>query len=625
MGRNKPLLPSDNEKSVSRPGSVKKNTMDEEQHPNSQRPARRSRLRKQVEMDVEAQSPKPASTAKPASRRAEPEAAGRFSWGDQPEQPEKPPGKKASKKQTNLNDFTKSGKSSMNQKESTPTEKKLLQRRKQIEDEEDEFNLLNAELEDMDIYSSSEFSAEDEEPEEDFDGDFDEEFDEKPKKQTRNKPKKGSKPASKPPQPTNTIKTRASANQMDIEVEVVRGKKTPQNSPAGNKQAISSIKPEDPQKESQANKKWMKSVKKSEDSEEEPSGEIKGVLSGNTIVLTGIFDTDPNRDNIIQMIKTLGAKSTTSVSKKTTMLVHGVKLTGEREDFTEGSKYKMAKAKGVNILSEHEFDKFLQQITGYSLKQLVHEDIASEIAKHGLEAVQSGKHLTKPQAEQPKSKHTKMDVESISEDRPTNRNELWADKYAPKTCHQIIGNQGNITKLEHWLRDWDDVVLRGMKKEIKVNSFNPNSFAAENVNARAALLSGSPGIGKTSAVRLLCKKLGLNLIEQNASDMRNKNSVKGTFATLGDNFSLNFAGEVNKSVILMDEVDGMSSDRGGTAALNEYIKKTKVPIICVCNDRQHPKMRTLAGNCYDIKFTKPPKPQVVDAIKAILRKEVGRV
>ena len=500
-----------------------------------------------------------------------------------------------------------------------------MERRKKKDEEDDEFNFLNAPLDDLESDSESEFAGEAEtEQDDDFDEEFEEEFDEKPKKKTRNNPKKGSKPTSKPASQGNTIKTRSSANQMDIEVEIVRGKRTPQNAEVEKKQSGHGVKAEEPKKESNATKKGMKSIKKSEESEEEPSGEIKGVLSGNTIVLTGIFETDSNRENIIEMIKILGAKSTSSVSKKTTMLVHGVKLTEAQEDITQGGKYKQAKEKGVKIMSEHEFDKHLQKLTGFGLAELV-KDKAALIAKHGLEAVQGGKHRNKIEEEPPKGKYTKMDIESISEDKPSNKNELWADKYAPKTAHQLIGNQGNIKKLEQWLKDWDDVVLRGMKKEIKLsNGFNPNNFAAENLNARAALLSGSPGIGKTSAVRLLCQKLGLNLIEQNASDMRNKNSVKGTFSTLGDNFSLTWGGEINKSVILMDEVDGMSSDRGGTAALNEYIKKTKVPIICICNDRQHPKMRTLAGNCYDIKFSKPPKPSVVEALRAILRKEVGR-
>ena len=39
-------------------------------------------------------------------------------------------------------------------------------------------------------------------------------------------------------------------------------------------------------------------------------------------------------------------------------------------------------------------------------------------------------------------------------------------------------------------------------------------------------------------------------------------------------------------MILMDEVDGMSSgDRGGMAVLINLIKESKIPIVCVCNDR----------------------------------------
>ena len=43
-----------------------------------------------------------------------------------------------------------------------------------------------------------------------------------------------------------------------------------------------------------------------------------------------------------------------------------------------------------------------------------------------------------------------------------------------------------------------------------------------------------------------------------------------------------------KYIILMDEVDGMSSgDMGGNAALIEAIKITRSPIICICNDRMN--------------------------------------
>ena len=51
--------------------------------------------------------------------------------------------------------------------------------------------------------------------------------------------------------------------------------------------------------------------------------------------------------------------------------------------------------------------------------------------------------------------------------------------------------------------------------------------------------------------------------------------------------------------------------------LLNLIKKTKVPIICIANDRQHPKMRTLANHCYDVKFQKPPKPSIVKKLVSI--------
>lgn len=79
-----------------------------------------------------------------------------------------------------------------------------------------------------------------------------------------------------------------------------------------------------------------------------------------------------------------------------------------------------------------------------------------------------------------------------------------------------------------------------------------------------------------------------------------------------------------KTLIIMDEVDGMSSgDRGGIAAIIEMIKKTKVPIICICNDRQSPKIRSLAGHCYDIKFHKPDKRQIAKRLTQIIESEGG--
>lgn len=55
------------------------------------------------------------------------------------------------------------------------------------------------------------------------------------------------------------------------------------------------------------------------------------------------------------------------------------------------------------------------------------------------------------------------------------------------------------------------------------------------VNAKACLLSGPPGIGKTSAARIVCKQLGYEVLETNASDTRNKNSINNMLTVLSSN------------------------------------------------------------------------------------------
>ena len=132
-------------------------------------------------------------------------------------------------------------------------------------------------------------------------------------------------------------------------------------------------------------------------------------------------------------------------------------------------------------------------------------------------------------------------------------------------------------------------------------------WTKQNPKARAALLSGPPGIGKTTSATLVCRHAGYEVIEMNASDKRNMAAVREHLQDSVGNTSdseeemrhrsLSFERRKKKKVIVMDEVDGMSSgDRGGIQELIKVIKTTKTPIICICNDRDRPKVRTLASN-----------------------------
>ena len=99
------------------------------------------------------------------------------------------------------------------------------------------------------------------------------------------------------------------------------------------------------------------------------------------------------------------------------------------------------------------------------------------------------------------------------------------------------------------------------------------------------LVTGPPGIGKSTAVNLITQALGLTVVGTNASEQRNAAAVQTFGKALVTNSILSKGVATKKFIIVMDEVDGMTgSDRGGIKTLIEQIKKTKIPIICICND-----------------------------------------
>lgn len=59
-------------------------------------------------------------------------------------------------------------------------------------------------------------------------------------------------------------------------------------------------------------------------------------------------------------------------------------------------------------------------------------------------------------------------------------------------------------------------------------------------NARACLISGPPGIGKSTSAWVVSWELGFEVLEMNASDTRNKKSIDELVKTLSTNQSLDY-------------------------------------------------------------------------------------
>lgn len=62
---------------------------------------------------------------------------------------------------------------------------------------------------------------------------------------------------------------------------------------------------------------------------------------------------------------------------------------------------------------------------------------------------------------------------------------------------------------------------------------------------KAALLSGSPGIGKTTTAHLVCKELNYDVIEFNASDTRSQRLLREQVEQLLSSKSISNLGRGN--------------------------------------------------------------------------------
>lgn len=164
---------------------------------------------------------------------------------------------------------------------------------------------------------------------------------------------------------------------------------------------------------------------------------------------------------------------------------------------------------------------------------------------------------------------------------------LFVDTYSPKTIDDIIGHKEQIKQILTWLQTYDTAEKRGL------------------------LITGPPGIGKTTTVHLIAHAAGYKVTEYNASDTRSVSVLKGMIA-LGIK-------RLIKEVIVMDEIDGLS-ERGGVGELADIIRKTRIPIICIANDKP-PKLRPIINACVDVKFNRSNKNTIATAILKIAKTE----
>ncbi|XP_056136262.1 replication factor C subunit 1 [Lampris incognitus] len=404
-------------------------------------------------------------------------------------------------------------------------------------------------------------------------------------------------------------------------------------------------------------------------SKEIPTG-AENCLEGCVFVLTGVLES-MEREDAKTMIERYGGKVTGNVSKRTTYLVLG------RD--SGASKTEKAHSFGTTILDEDGLLELIRTKPGKKSKYEIAAEAENKASNKSRTSSVCQSLKTTPEAQKispskgnsrspktPSPSKTGLvrgrDAGTKDSSTPPGRGSvsgvrrelglssassltpsptsldgedaslLWVDKYRPRSLKAVIGQQGDqscANKLLRWLRNWHKHHSGGAARP-PAPKFTKSGGSKDNGSTfKAALLSGPPGVGKTTTAALVCEELGYSYVEMNASCTRSKNSLKEVVAESLNNTSVKnyYTGSAqtvsSKHVLIMDEVDGMAGneDRGGIQEMIGLIKQSKIPIICMCNDRNHQKIRSLANYCFDLRFQRPRLEQIKGAMMSIAFKE----
>lgn len=200
---------------------------------------------------------------------------------------------------------------------------------------------------------------------------------------------------------------------------------------------------------------------------------------------------------------------------------------------------------------------------------------------------------------------------------------LWVDKYRPINIDDIIGNTAEIALIRKWLNVFKTrKAYKGFKNCI--------------------LISGPPGIGKTSTVHILLRDSGYDVIEFNASELRTSKIISEKLETIlsGKSIQMMFNKDI-KTGVIMDEVDGIESrkeyssndiinyinytENREVAKLKKLKKKPKKndkiyinknPIICICNNITR-NLNSLLKDVIHIKFNGPSDNDIYTLLRKI--------
>ncbi|MBN1170059.1 replication factor C large subunit [Candidatus Micrarchaeota archaeon] len=173
---------------------------------------------------------------------------------------------------------------------------------------------------------------------------------------------------------------------------------------------------------------------------------------------------------------------------------------------------------------------------------------------------------------------------------------LYTLKYTPKKLDEILGNREKIDYIRQWILQ----IINGKKR-------------------KPLLVYGPPGTGKTSIAYAISLEYDFDIIEMNASELRDKKRVVRILGSAGLASSLFGQGKI----ILIDDADILAgrADYGGAGAIKSVLAESPYPIIVTATDIWDQKFAPLRSECEKIELKKVSKISIRQLLHEIAKSE----
>lgn len=173
---------------------------------------------------------------------------------------------------------------------------------------------------------------------------------------------------------------------------------------------------------------------------------------------------------------------------------------------------------------------------------------------------------------------------------------LLTRKYAPKKLDEMVGNREKF----EYVRQWILQCMSGKRR-------------------KPLLVHGPPGVGKTSLAYVLASEFDLDIMEMNASELRNKKRVERVLGGASLASSLFGRGKI----ILIDDADILAGrkDTGGATAIKNFLADSTHPIIVTASDIWDKKFVPIRTECEPVELKRINKASLRKHLETIAKNE----